>query len=400
MNITCINCNKTTTLEVPFEVEIFACPHCTYVYKNTRDVGHKFNNRFKSYYFDETFVVGKTAHFHNQEYTITGLLIKTSNGYEWKEYILVNKKGEFLYLSESLGHWIILTEIVFEKKVGNHPLTLEYEDKIFDRYNYCHPTLIAAQGFFDFNIYNKSELIEYILPPLLLSFDELGGNQDAYFGKHISRRDIKKAFETTNTLPPKSGIGMVQPFLFDVRILGLICCAFALLILFTHWFMNLDRPEQVVLNTTIPFDRYSSKDYVTPSFELKGSSAPMTIAVHSNVDNSWANVQVALINEVTNEEIYANKDIEYYHGYTDGENWTEGNPSSDFNICGIPSGKYHLAITPSKATEDIQNQSVEVKASWSSPSLRNVWMSFIFMIVFVVAIYYFERNFENKRWED
>jgi hypothetical protein len=25
-------------------------------------------------------------------------------------------------------------------------------------------------------------------------------------------------------------------------------------------------------------------------------------------------------------------------------------------------------------------------------------MTFIFMIVFVVAAYYFERNFENKRW--
>jgi hypothetical protein len=180
--------------------------------------------------------------------------------------------------------------------------------------------------------------------------------------------------------------------------LALTCCGFALLIIFTHWFMNLDRNEQVVLNTTIPFDQYSTKDFVTPSFELKGSSAPMTISFHSNVDNSWANVQVALINEVTNEEIYANKDIEYYHGYTDGENWTEGDTNGDFNLCGIPSGKYHLAITPSKATEDMQNQSVEIKASWSSPSMRNVWMTFIFMIVFVVAAYYFERNFENKRW--
>ncbi|OAE94201.1 hypothetical protein FPG92_12125 [Flavobacterium psychrophilum] len=367
------------------------------MYKNTSDVGLTFYDKFKPYVFEDRFEIGNSAIFDNQEYTVTGILIKTTSGYEWKEYVLINKKGEFMYLSESEGHWIILHEIEFEKKVGNHPLTLDYEYKVFDRYDYSYPKLVAAQGFFDFDIYNKSELIEYILPPLLLSFEKLGANQTAFLGRHISKRDIKKAFNT-NLLPRKTGVGMVQPFLFNLRTLALTCCGFALLIIFTHWFMNLDRNEQVVLNTTIPFDQYSTKDFVTPSFELKGSSAPMTISFHSNVDNSWANVQVALINEVTNEEIYANKDIEYYHGYTDGENWTEGDTNGDFNLCGIPSGKYHLAITPSKATEDLQNQSVEIKASWSSPSMRNVWMTFIFMIVFVVAAYYFERNFENKRW--
>ncbi|MET3012053.1 DUF4178 domain-containing protein [Flavobacterium psychrophilum] len=397
MTVPCFNCNTTTTLEIPFEVVNFACPHCSYVYKNTSDVGLTFYDKFKPYVFEDRFEIGNSAIFDNQEYTVTGILIKTTSGYEWKEYVLINKKGEFMYLSESEGHWIILHEIEFEKKVGNHPLTLDYEYKVFDRYDYSYPKLVAAQGFFDFDIYNKSELIEYILPPLLLSFEKLGANQTAFLGRHISKRDIKKAFNT-NLLPRKTGVGMVQPFLFNLRTLALTCCGFALLIIFTHWFMNLDRNEQVVLNTTIPFDQYSTKDFVTPSFELKGSSAPMTISFHSNVDNSWANVQVALINEVTNEEIYANKDIEYYHGYTDGENWTEGDTNGDFNLCGIPSGKYHLAITPSKATEDLQNQSVEIKASWSSPSMRNVWMTFIFMIVFVVAAYYFERNFENKRW--
>jgi hypothetical protein len=35
------------------------------------------------------------------------------------------------------------------------------------------------------------------------------------------------------------------------------------------------------------------------------------------VRRSWVNVQVALINEKTGEEVYASKDIEH-SGYTDG----------------------------------------------------------------------------------
>lgn len=399
MTVPCYNCNTTTALDVNFEVITFACPNCTSVYKNTRDVGLKFHNKRQPYSFDEKLELGKTATFDNKEYKITGILIKKNRGFEWTEYILEAKQGDYLYLSEAAGHWILLTEIEFDKKVGNHPLTIEYEDVIYDRYDYYYPTLIAAQGFFDFDIFDKIELIEYINPPLMFSFEKLGHEQTSFLGRHISKSEMKKAFGTSS-LPSKRGIGQVQPFIFDIRNLALTFCFVAVLILLTNWYLNKDRVEKNVLNTEISFDQFTTKDYVTPSFDLNGSSAPLSIRVHSNVDNSWANVQVALINEMTGEEIYANKDIEYYHGYTDGENWTEGNPTEEFNICGVAAGKYHLSITPMKATEDIQNQAVQIQANWSSPSTRNVWMVFIFMIVFVIGMYYLDKNFEERRWSE
>jgi len=167
-----------------------------------------------------------------------------------------------------------------------------------------------------------------------------------------------------------------------------------------HWFLNTDRSAMAVLDTDIPYDNYINKDFTSPSFELKGSSAPLTITAHSDVDNSWANIQVALVNEKTNEEIYANKDIEYYHGYEDGENWSEGNNTEEFNLCGIAAGKYHLVFTPMKAPEDTLNQNLHIKATWGEPSLRNVWLTCVFMGVLLIALYYGERYFETKRWED
>lgn len=399
MTVPCYNCNTTTTLDVNFEVITFACPNCTSVYKNSRDAGLKFHNKRTPYSFDEKFELGKTAAFDDKEYKITGILIKKNKGFEWTEYILATKQGDYLYLSEAAGHWIILSEIEFDKKVGNHPLTLEYEDITYDRFDYYYPTLIAAQGFFDFDIFDKIELIEFINPPLMLSFEKSGHEQVSFLGRHISKSEIRKAFGTSR-LPSKRGIGQVQPFIFNIRDLTLTFCGIAVLILITNWYLNKDRVEKNVLNTEISFNQFTNKDYITPSFNLVGSSAPLSIRVHSNVDNSWANVQVALINETTGEEIYANKDIEYYHGYTDGENWTEGDPTEEFNICGVAAGKYHLAITPMKATEDVQNQTVQIQASWSSPSTRNVWMVLIFMAVFVIGMYYLDKNFEERRWNE
>lgn len=398
MDFPCFHCNTVTKLEVKLNVSFFACPNCGTLYSKNELDDFVFKDRFKKEIYENSFSIGQKANFKNNIYTIIGLLIKRyDSDTRWAEYILQNDKGEFLYLSESSGNYILLEQIEFEKKVGNHPLTIDYLDQTYDRYDYSYPKIDYAAGYFDFNILNKIELIEYINPPYLLSFEKFDQEQVAFYGKHISRSAIKRAFETS-AIPSKSGIGVVQPFPIDVRNLAIIFCSVAILILLSYWFLNKDRIAQEVINTSIPFENYISKDYLSPSFELEGSSAPLQISVASNVDNSWANVQVALINEKTNEEVYASKDIEYYHGYTDGESWTEGSTSEDFNICGVAAGKYHLVITPLKAPEDSSNNLIHIKATWNKPSLRNFFMTLLFMVIFIVIVYYISKNFEEKRW--
>lgn len=400
MDFPCFHCNTVTKLDVKIDVSFFACPSCGTLYSKNNNNDFTYKDRFKKEIYNNVFSIGQKANFKNEAYTIIGLLIKRYDSVtRWAEYVLQNNKGEFLYLSESSGNFILLEQIEFEKKVGNHPLTVDYLDKTFDRYDYTYPKLDYASGYFDYNVLNKIELIEYINPPYLVSFEKFGQEQTAFYGKHISRSAIKKAFNTL-AIPSKSEIGMVQPFPIDVRNLAIIFCSVAILILLSHWFLNKDRTAQEIINTSIPFENYTTKDYVSPSFELKGSSAPLQILVSSNVDNSWANVQVALINEKTNEEVYASKDIEYYHGYTDGESWDEGSTSEDFNICGVSAGKYHLTITPLKAPEDLSNSSINVGATWNKPSLRNFFMTLLFMAVFVVIVYYMSKYFEQKRWNE
>jgi hypothetical protein len=396
MEVTCINCNHTTQIDLNFEVNIYACTNCVYVYKNYE--GLRVKDQFRPYSFDEKLDVGQEGVFNEKNYTIIGILVKENKGFEWTEYILQGKE-DYLYLSEADGHWIVLEEITLDQNVGNHPRTVGYNDISFECYDYCYPKLLSARGFFDFDIFQKSEQIEYINPPLLLSFEKVGKQQTVFLGKHISKAAIKKAFQTT-ILPTKRGVGLVQPFLFNLRNLAIVLCSVALLILMSNWFLNKDQIQSNVLDTQIALNHLGTKDFVSPSFVLKGSAAPLSISLYSLVDNSWANVQVALVNESNGEEVYASKDIEYYHGYTDGENWREGSNSEEFNLCGVGSGKYHLTITPSKAAEDLSNNYIQVKAIWSEPSSRNVWLISLIMVGFLIAVYYLHKNFEIKRWSD
>ena len=118
------------------------------------------------------------------------------------------------------------------------------------------------------------------------------------------------------------------------------------------------------------------------------------------MNNSWANAQVSLVNEATNEEEYAQKDIEYYSGYTDGESWTEGSKNTTFNFCGVAQGKYHLVIIPSKQDTDTSNQTMNIKAVWNESSVWNFMLSLVFLGGIFAIIFFLKKNFEQRRWEN
>ncbi|WP_081712520.1 DUF4178 domain-containing protein [Flavobacterium limnosediminis] len=400
MKVPCYHCDVTTDVEVNFDVKTFVCPNCQNLYLMADD-GLRSQKGFSHRRPLAGLNVGQKGRLRGEDCTVTGILTKKAYGsYYWDEYILESKKGDFIYLSEASGHWILLKEVEDSYDVKNHPRFLTHNEIRMNLYDYTDTEIVAAQGYFDFVIpVKKVHMVEYIQPPYIISIETLGDQEATFFGEHISVKEIKKGFSMPKT-PIKTGVGMVQPFLINVRNLAIIMCSAAVLILSSHLFIYSDKTEQVVLSESLTFDQHKDKSFVSPSFVLKGGSAPLTISTRSDVDNSWANLQVALVNEKTNEEVYANKDIEYYHGYTDGENWTEGDTSEEFNICGVNEGKYHIVVTPMKAPEDITNNFIKVNAVWNQPSMWNVWMPILFMGILTVGLYYLSIYFEQKRWAE
>ncbi len=400
MKVPCFQCNVTTELDVHFEVKNFVCPNCQNLYTASSD-GLRVQRKFNYKHEHIGLQVGQKGTLKGEEYTVTGILVKKAYGsYYWREYILQSASGSFRYLSEADGHWIFLEEITEKFDVKNHPINIDYEDLKFDLYHYTSTDIVDAKGYFDFEIpVKKVSMDEYIAPPYIISIENLGDTETTFYGEHISVSDIKKGFPDT-PLPYKHGTGIVEPFYFNVRNSALIFCVIALLIFISHGFIYSDRVEKTVLGKDVSFSEFNNKDFISPSFTLEGASAPMTVSIYSDVNNSWANVQVALINETTNDEVYANKDIEYYHGYTDGENWTEGDKGEKFYICGVEAGKYHLTVTPQKPLEDLSNNTIRVNAVWNQPSMWNAWIPVIIMGLLLAGIYYLNVNFEQKRWAD
>lgn len=401
MRVPCYNCDTVTELEVGFKVVNFVCPTCHSLYLSDSEGQLRLRSKFKPEVNNFTFKIGAKGILKGIEYTVTGAIVKkVSISYMWTEYILKSSKGDFVYLSESDGNWIFLTEMEDKFDIKKHPSVIRYNNCNFDLYEYCDVEIENAQGYFDFSLpTRKIHMVEYIQPPLMISIERINDDETAFLGEYITKGEIRKGFPNVN-LPYQTGVNITEPFYFDLINTAIIFCVCALMIIFSNWYIYKDQAQETVFNKTIAFTDFDNKSFTSESFSVKGGSAPMSIHVSTDVDNSWANVDVALVDEKSNDEIHANKDIEYYSGYEDGESWTEGSPFENFNICGVKEGKYHLLITPAKAPEDLRNNAMTIKVVWNEPSSRNAWLVIIFMIAVFLLIRFVKINFEKKRWAD
>jgi hypothetical protein len=181
----------------------------------------------------------------------------------------------------------------------------------------------------------------------MISREQSGSKIEYFKGEHISKNEIKKAFKIPN-LPTYSGIGIVQPFYINIKQAINILCIAALLICLMQTYVYTSRANNTVFRESIYFKNIENKELVSKSFTLSGGSAPLEVRAYTALDNSWANVQLSLVNEKTNETTYVSKDIERYSGIEGGERWTEGSETEEFNICGVAPGTYHFVISAEK----------------------------------------------------
>ncbi|PDS22087.1 DUF4178 domain-containing protein [Flavobacterium branchiophilum] len=397
--IHCKSCQTSTPQYQIYEAVSFVCPNCQMGYKN-RNGNWETTIQYQNLKDRLTLKLAQEGNFFDKKFYVNGSIVKkTAGNFYWTEYVLRSVDGSIIYLSECDGHWILLEEIDYPIKVVRNPVHITYQNSKYQIFEKSRPNVVAAQGIFDFDISKEFQLIEYINPPFMLSVEKLPNEQTVYFGKHISQSAIKKAFGTME-LPSKSGIGMVQPFLIHFKSTVLVFCFITIMMLLTHLYWNQSKNEVPITNTVLNFTKTKDNAVSSQSFEIKENGSELNFEVSSDIDNNWANISVGLINELTNEEVYANKDMEYYSGYTDGESWREGSQTEKFTLCAIPKGKYHLVMTPLKDSADIKTEQIMVQTILNKHSYYNIKITVIMMLILLLILFLFSRFYEINRWSN
>ncbi len=160
-------------------------------------------------------------------------------------------------------------------------------------------TFILLLDFFEDTLkFSLATYKEYVNGTDMISREQSGSKIEYFKGQHISKNEIKKAFNIPN-LPTYSGIGIVQPFYINIKQAINILCISAFLICLLQTYVYTSRANDIVFEQKIYFKNVENRELISKSFTLSGGAAPLEVRVYTALDNSWANVQLSLVNEKT-----------------------------------------------------------------------------------------------------
>ncbi|RYY70394.1 MAG: DUF4178 domain-containing protein [Chitinophagaceae bacterium] len=409
-SLTCGNCNTANMLHAhpfTFSLNCRKC-HTRYEYDVNKDDYVKTKSRDEGYAPD--IPLDSVGIMDGIEFKVIGYARKkeTATPAEWNEYTLYNPQMGFAYLSEFEGHWVYVKEWPRPPLITS--MTKDYfveNDNEFELYNDYHYKVVGAVGehIYDLNKSTEYRVTEYIYPPQILTQEINQTEENWFYGDHIEAKKVKESFSVTGRLPNKVGVGAVEPVafikkstLFLVMIIGVV------LLLLTHLLLNTQKQERTLFSQGIAFEpSRSTVSGVTPTFQLDKPESNIEVKVGAPVSNNWAEFEGSFVNTSSGKEYRFNKGVEFYKGYDDGGNWSEGSTDGSVIITEVPPGKYYLEYTISKDSNNIQSQYISgahMEVKYDVPITRNLFWG-IGLIVFVALVQfaYFYYN-DKRRWEN
>ncbi len=408
----CPNCGGPIDLIAPDKSERVTCPNCD----SLLDVNQGNLSYLKSLTpspDQPAFVapIGAEGSFKDDvKFKIIGAVVRsvTFDGikYYWHEYLLYNPMVGFRWLVHSDNHWNFVEPInpadVTQSNAFAAGGSVDYNGQKFKIFQDAPATVEYVKGEFYWRV-EQGEVVravDYVAAPLMLS-QEISPNEINWsVGTYLTNEEVEKAFGVTN-LPKPWGVGPNQPFTGQfyytwgaLPLLALLVVAVIMIPLagITKTVMS----QEVILPPMV--NATTAQAVFSQPFDLKGNSN-VRITAGAQVNNSWADLDIDLINDQSQEVESVNTPVEYYSGSDSDGAWTEGDKSTDATISSLPAGKYTLRVEGT--WQDWQAQMpVSVKVEQGVNRGVNFCCAFIVLLLVPVFGLFRKWSFEAGRWKD
>jgi hypothetical protein len=159
-------------------------------------------------------------------------------------------------------------------------------------------------------------------------------------------------------------------------------------------------PPALVEQITLPAmqNAQAPQTIFSQPFDIK-ANRNVRITANAAVSNAWADLDVDLINDQSQEVESVNVPIEYYSGTDSDGAWTEGSQSTDATLSSLPAGKYTLRV---EGTWQNWQQPIAVNVKVEQGVNRGVKFCCAIIALAIVPLFGLIRkwSFEASRWKD
>jgi hypothetical protein len=361
--------------------------------------------------------LGERGKLHGVLWEVIGFMERrdANSPFYWEEYLLFNPYHGYRWLTQSNGHWNYVVMSKQKPKIAGSGGTysINYMGKHYQLFfkGQAEVVYVIGEFYWRVKVGDRVSVKDFICPPEILSQEKDDGEEVWSIGEYTEPEQIRKAFKVTRNFPPKVGIAPNQPSEMSGQMLPMFYtwCVFALLLLCIQIFHIVTSKNEIAFQHTYTYSQQDKQHFiVSEPFQLTGGTGNVKIDLDAMVDNAWLSVDGDLVDEKTGKTYPFDQTVEYYHGYTDGESWSEGGHSKERLLSSIPDGTYHLNMELSAPgnwdgsayTKPFNEMPFIVTVYRKVTTLANFFWIFLFISIFPVIAFFKASSFELGRWAD
>ncbi|RMG11598.1 MAG: DUF4178 domain-containing protein [Planctomycetota bacterium] len=398
--IRCENCGAPFTLRGFQNTRTAACEHCGSVF-DTRSERWELVQRVEgAYQAKPTWSLGTRGTLDGIEWEVIGWMrrsvVSWGTTYTWEEHLLFNPYHGFRYLMVQDRHFVVVQQVPGLPQAGARRAT--YRGRTYRHFSTTDQAVVEeVLGEFPWEVRrgDVAKAMDYVDPPYILSCERSAGETVWSEGRYLPRDEAFAAFGSpTRPLRPPVVVHPCQPnphkalasWSLKAGLVGLALWAFLSLLYLGN------RQRQVVWSGTVGAARLAE-------FRLDSSTSPGTLEVQaaSGVDNSWVYYDAMLVDKSSEKASYLGLEVSYYHGYSDGESWSEGSQETSEVLSNVPNGDYALQLT--RHPSSLYKGNTRITVLRDVPLYRYPLFALLLTSIVPAFVLWRARAFEHRRWQ-
>ncbi|WP_172203192.1 DUF4178 domain-containing protein [Niveibacterium sp. COAC-50] len=323
----------------------------------------------------------------------------------WDEYLLYDGKGGFAWLVSERGHWNFVRQIdkLPVQNVGGDRPEYTLGGSRYRHFADYRAEVISVLGEFTWRVRlgDKVQVRDFIAPPNVLSCEQTDNEWTWSAGRYLSPDEVTAAFALKRPLMRASGVNACQPNPHAATrwpVLGLFL-VFALVAWIVHGVFT-GGSSAVFHQTRLELQPGQETSLTSEPFRIPSDQRRVEVDHFAPVSNTWAGVEVELVNRGSGEHFAAANEISYYSGYDSDGSWSEGGQSGSAVFYQVPAGEYHLVVRGELPADASQLLTDQVTLRVAPPPFSNLASCWLLLLCFPLFAFVRSYSFEVARWSE
>ncbi len=407
--ITCPNCGGALeALGGSRQIATLTCKYCASVLDVENE--YKVLYQFQKIPLPKSpFRVGMKGSIKGIEFTIIGMVAYScvkgrSVGEDtWIDFMLHSPTHGYAWLSYEEGN--VIFSRTTRKLPSSNLLTLAPRDKFkFDGETYqfyehyvAYVTFVQGELTYIAKKDDAVSIYDAIKPPFGLTLERSKGELEYSISEYLDSQEVYESFGIKIYKDIEVAFHPLKPFSSPIaKTISNISSVFMLISLAMVLIISLFFSGNLVKE-----DAFSAKSREI-KFHINKPNHLVELNIRANVNNSWVYYDITVLNE-QNDEVYSMaEEISYYHGYEDGESWSEGSDSVEAYFKVKEAGDYTLVFN---APENPRAVYTEVKIYENVVRvlyfvIASVIFAILSLIYLVRLVLYYSKLWKHTQEED